>query len=342
LWKEIKKEWNVRWFLGYVRIINKVVEQKNYKKLPYLAQQAIKHGKRVENLSDSEEEKNKIKKLLSYIEELSKEIEKVKDKEKKVKTETKEEKELRLAVKKQYVSLGMNIIGGPFTNEREFKEFIAREILKVYEIARGRLNEDKSEIVLRMIYVNNRETPGPLREVIKDFLEQKISKEKAQRKIKSMESKVKEYLKDLKISIENIESPKIEFPVGPLYRNLDSENKLRAELIAEAMKNDGEIDQVKLFILTAEIYCYPLWIELSKEIDGRNPTAEELIDVLTKAIEQCHRDNPNLGFKTDEEFRKYLQKYSARLKGKERENFYAVALPAYQTTINMSKNGMGN
>jgi hypothetical protein len=171
------------------------------------------------------------------------------------------------------------------------------DTIKIYETAKKRL-DDKTR--LSMAYVKNQETPTPLRQLIIDYIEDKITKEEAIKKL--------DELKKIKI--------------------------LYGMAIKDSIQN-GKVEPILYFLNTAENHLYDKWLDLSKKIGGRDPTIEELLSAQKEAYEEFYDANRSVFapvFMGEKKFKKWLEESFVKYQ-RDKENTYRTILPAYHTVI---------
>lgn len=317
MFESIKYQRNAQRFVNYITRLQKALDSGDKNLILKLSEDAIKLGKRALELSEvvegiPAEATNALQRALSGVEELYKTLQQKG-------SEPVEQDPLRQAVKRQYVQLGsqMRVAGGG-----RAEDFIADRMVDMYRIAADRL--DSSPQVLKMIYVDNDTAPKPLREVMSQYLDGKLTKDETAKRLAELKAKTEQYVRDLGTKPENAQRPAVIYQGTP-----DLEGKLRSDIIADSMGDDGSVDQRQLFMNTAEIFLYDRWAGLAKSLGGRQPTADELIAAQIEAYKVTHKSNPSLGFKDGKEFQTWLSTFERTVRGKGSE-YLQVALPAYR------------
>jgi len=314
--ESIRYQWNTQMFVNYTAQLQGVLDSRNEKLIKRLSEKAIKSGKQALELSEvvegiTTEETNSLQEALGVIEQL---YESLQQKE----SEPIDQDPLRQSVKRQYVELGFQI---GVDGSGRAKDFIADRMVDMYRIAADRLAS--SHEVLRMIYVDNDTTPEPLRNVVGQYVDGKLTKEQATEKLNELKSKTKQYVRDLGANPDEAQRP------TAIYLGTQGlEGKLRANIVGDSMRDDGTVDQKQLFMNTAEIVMFDKWAGLAKRLGGRQPTSDELIDAQLEAYKATREVNPSLGFKDDAEFGTWLNRFEQMMKTKG-NSYLQAALPAY-------------
>lgn len=167
----------------------------------------------------------------------------------------KEEEELKKQIRKEFLELGtqIQVIG------QDPDEFVASKMIDTYRIARDRL--DDGEKILRLIYVDNPGAPEFVRGIFERLVKGEISKEDAAKQLTERENAVKKYLGEMKIKATGSkESAAVVSPFAPyvvsiadrnpaivFHKQLTSEDRLKADIIAESMDETGEVDKENYF-----------------------------------------------------------------------------------------------
>lgn len=317
MFESINYQWNAKRFVNYTTQLQRALDSGDEKLILRLSEDAIKSGKRALELSEvvegiPAEATNALQKALSGVEELYKTLQQRGG-------EPVEQDPLRQVVKRQYAQLRSQM--GVVSKGRA-DDFIADRMVDMYRIAADRL--DSSPQVLRMIYVDNDAVPEPLREVMGHYLDGKLTRDETAKRLAELKAKTEQYVRDLGTKPENAQRPAVIY-----HGTLDLERKLRSDIIADSMRDDGSVDQRQLFMNTAEIVLYDRWAGLAKSLGGRQPTADELIAAQTNAYKATHEANPSLGFKEEKEFQSWLDRLERTMRGKG-DTYLQVALPAYR------------
>jgi hypothetical protein len=233
------------------------------------------------------------------------------------------------------------------------QEYVAGRMIDMYRIAIKRLDDDKN--FLQEMYINNPYVPESLKDIIKRFVDGKISKEDAVKELTEMQEIAKQCFEKMKIKVtESKESNAHLSPFAPyfihfddkeakvvFYRRLTEEDKLKADIIADSMTESGEIDKIKLFLNVAELAIYDEMAKLAEKLGDKRPTPNELIDAMIKAYERTYETKsvPD-AFENEEDFRKWLKDFSSILKENE-EILYDSALPIYEHVKKLLKKKQG-
>jgi len=76
------------------------------------------------------------------------------------------------------------------------------------------------------------------------------------------------------------------------------------------------------------------WSNLAERLEGREPTADELINSVTEAYKTTHAMDPSLGrFKDEKDFNNFLDKFQQDA-SKNKEEYLKKALPEYNAAVN--------
>ncbi len=320
MFESIKYLWNGLRFMSYATQAQKAFESGDKKLSLKLSEAAIKSGKRALELSkvvkgSPPETTISLQKALSGVEELYKNLQQRG-------SEPVEQDTLRRDVKRQYVQLGLQIggVGGS-----ETKDLIADKMVDMYRIAADRL--DNSPQVLRIIYVDNDTAPEPLREVMSQYLDGKLTKDETAKRLAELKAKTEQYVRDLGAKPEDAQRPAVIF-----HGTTNLEERLRGDIIADSMDDYGSIDQRQLFINTVKILLCDKLAGLAESLGGRQPTADELIAAQMDAYKATHEANPSLGFKDEKEFRTWLDGLEKGIKEKG-DTYLQAALPIYRAIV---------
>lgn len=314
--ESFRLRWNLEILGRCWDLSRKALNANNYLLAIQNAERALNAGRKALSLSDkvNPEAKERLQKVLPVIEKYCQEL---REKNSAVQ-QSPEEKELRLAVKKQFVEMNSQM----FVSGANKAGCIADKIVDMYRIAKDRLGAGKK--VLRMLYIDNETVPEPLKKVISSYLDGSITKEEAEKKLDELATKTKEYLSELGVNPEAGEHPR-----ALLQRDTTPEDKLKSTLVAEAMKDDGSIDQKRLFLNLAEIVLFDEWAALSKRIgDDRDPTFEELLEAQLSAFKRAYEKNKQL-FASEKEFNDWVDQFTKALRSNS-QKYTSTVLPVYR------------
>jgi hypothetical protein len=316
--ENFKYLWNIQMFVNHTTLLQRALDSGNEKLINRFLENAMKSGRRAMELSEvvegiSVEATAALQKALGGVVQLYESMQQ---------SEPVEQDPIRRAVKRQYVQLcsQMGVAGGGKT-----EDFIADTMVGMYRIAADRLNGPPE--VLRMIYVDNDAAPEPLRNVVGQYVDGKLTKEQATEQLAELKSKTEQYARDLGASPDKAQRPTMIYQVAQ-----GLEQKLMGDIVADSMRNDGTVDQKQLFMNTAEIVMYSKWAGLAKRLEGRQPTSNELIDAQIEAYRATREVNPSLGFGDDKEFEAWIGRFEQLLKSKG-NSYLQAALPVYYAVV---------
>jgi len=170
--------------------------------------------------------------------------------------------------------------------------------INIYENAKKHLNGDKA--TLRTTYLYGSQVPSYLRELMKEYIENRKTKEQ---------------------TIESLDT-------------LKNKEILRWNIIKDSVRNE-KLDPYLYFLNTAEIFLFQKWIDLSRKISNRNPSIDELLEVQRKAYEECYNANRETFvpiFLGEKRFKNWLDSYISDAR-KKKDELYKAILPAYHKTV---------
>lgn len=316
MFERIKLGWNLGIFRKQYDLSQRAFNSKRYSLAISYIEKALNAGKKALVLSEelNSEVKKPLQKALVGMEEICQALRHLEI------LQSPEEKELRLSIKKQFVEMSSQIVT-PGVNQADF---IANRMVDMYRIAKDRLGA--GEKVLRMIYIDNENVPESLKKVINAYLDGDITKEEAEQQLDELAANTRQYVMELGAKPETAKPPQMIF-----HKSITPKDKLESTLVAEAMKDDGSIDQMELFMNIAEIVLFDEWAGLSKRIGERDPTLEELLEAQLSAFRRCYERNKQL-FSSEEEFNNWVNWFSAKLK-EAPEEYTSTAIPAYRATV---------
>lgn len=321
MFEELRCYWHESMFLSHTKNLHRAIQAGNLRFARVYAESALKSGRKALKLSEkigARESGENLQKAMKSIQNAMKSIQNICDTLHGKRNMEPAGDPIRQEVKRQYVQLAsqMAVAGGNSEN------FIADRMIDTYRIAISRL--DKSPEALRMIYVDNDMVPQSLKEVISQYLGGKLTREQTIQKLTELKSKTEQYVRELGTNPD-----KAQYSATLFARTPDLETRLKADIIADSMRDDGSINQRELFMNIAEISLFSNLKGLAKKLQGRQPKVEELVAAQIDAYRTAHTSNPSIGdFKDEKDFEKWISRFEQARKS-QGDSYLQAALPVY-------------